>query len=273
MSKQRMIDTCYWDDTYVVTLDPSEKLVFLYLLTNPLTNICGVYEIATKRIAFDTGFDKEVVERILARFERDGRCVYRGGWVAMLNWIKHQRLNPSVEQGIARELEKVPQELAAYVRGETDSPQSGTPNSTEPNSTELKNAVATAPARNGKRDKAWKEAGDLFVARGGAWASGAKEAVSLDRLIAWVKREQPARWEEFLRAFMDGAWELVQGRVAGLPTKDKEWWMRQPYTPSSLLSLAKRVVATLSARLQPPDADAIVEAMFAEHEARERLKQ
>jgi len=122
-------------------------------------------------------------------------------------------------------------------------------------------AVAGATAR--KVVSPYRAFSDLFVARGGPWANGVAEGVSLSRLVIWAKKTEPARWEEYLRAVMDGAWELVQGRVAGLPTKDKEWWTRQPYTPSSLLSLAKRVVATLSARLQPPDADAIVEAMFA----------
>ena len=44
MSKQRSVDTCFWDDRYITQLDPSEKLLFLYLLTNTLTNICGVYQ-------------------------------------------------------------------------------------------------------------------------------------------------------------------------------------------------------------------------------------
>ena len=56
-----MVNTKFWDDTYIVTLDPIEKLLYLYFLTNPLTNICGIYEIQLRRVAFDTGIDKEVV--------------------------------------------------------------------------------------------------------------------------------------------------------------------------------------------------------------------
>jgi hypothetical protein len=127
-----MVDTCYWDDPYIMALDPSEKLVFLYLLTNPLTTICGVYEIMTKRIAFDTGFDREVVERILERFERDDRCLYRDGWIAMRNWIKHQSLAPGVQEGIRRQLALVPREMAEYAAwGST--PVEPTLNLTKPN--------------------------------------------------------------------------------------------------------------------------------------------
>ena len=119
MSKQRLIDTRFWDDSYVLTLDPSEKLLFLYLLTNPLTAICGVYEVALRRIAFDTGFDADTVTRILGRLERDGRCVYRDGWIALHNWLKYQTASPRVRQGIEAQLKGVPSELAGYVRGES----------------------------------------------------------------------------------------------------------------------------------------------------------
>ena len=117
MSKQRYIDTKFWDDSYVLTLDPSEKLVFLYLLTNPLTAICGIYEIALKRVAFDTGFDQDTVMRILSRFERDGRCIYRNGWIALRNWIKHQSDSPKIQRGIELQLAEVPAEFVEYIHG------------------------------------------------------------------------------------------------------------------------------------------------------------
>ncbi len=99
----------------MLTLDPSEKLLFLYLLTNPLTSICGVYEISLQRIAFDTGFEQDTVNRILQRFEHDKRCIYRDGWLAMRNWLKHQTDSPKVQKGIQVQMEKVPGILQKYV--------------------------------------------------------------------------------------------------------------------------------------------------------------
>lgn len=118
MSKQRLVDTCFWDDGYIILLDPSEKLLFLYLLTNPLTAVCGVYEISMRRLAFDTGFEADTVKRILDRFERDNRCIYRDGWIAMRNWIKHQIPgSPKIQRGIEIQLEKVPEAMKNYVTG------------------------------------------------------------------------------------------------------------------------------------------------------------
>lgn len=116
-AKHRYISTAFWDDSYILTLDPSEKLIFLYLLTNPLTNLCGVYQISTRRIAFDTGFDETVVVSILGRFEKDEKCIHLDGWLAMRNWLKHQSESPKVQSGIEMQLKEVPEYLSKYARG------------------------------------------------------------------------------------------------------------------------------------------------------------
>ena len=119
MAKNRMINTRFWDDQYVSDLDPIEKLLFLYLLTNPATNICGVYEIPLKTIAMDTGIEKEMVQKVLTRFERDGKVIYRNGWVAIVNFIKHQnQKSPQVQKGIEEELKKAPSEILSLLQTE-----------------------------------------------------------------------------------------------------------------------------------------------------------
>jgi hypothetical protein len=115
MAKQRMVNTRFWIDSYVSTLDPIERLVFLYLLTNSNTNICGIYEIPIRRIAFDIGIDTQVAQTIMGRLERDGKIMYRDGWVAIKNFIKHQAINPKVQAGINYELADKPIELVKFI--------------------------------------------------------------------------------------------------------------------------------------------------------------
>ena len=110
MSKKRYVETSFWDDYYISDLDPSEKLLFLYLLTNPATNIAGVYQILVKRIAADTGFDSDMVRKIMARFEEDEKMVYKDGWLVLINFIKHQKTGgPSVQKGIERSIKNAPE--------------------------------------------------------------------------------------------------------------------------------------------------------------------
>ncbi len=119
MSTHRYVDSKFWDDDYVSELDPIEKLLFLYLLTNPLTNVAGIYEIQTKRIAFDTGIDREMVDKIIERFAQNNKLIRAGKYIVLLNWGKNQSANPSVAAGVARELEKLPNKLREEILAST----------------------------------------------------------------------------------------------------------------------------------------------------------
>jgi len=111
MAKNRMINTRFWIDDYISNLDPVEKLLFLYCLTNPYTDICGIYEIPVKHIAMETGLDKDMVIKILKRFEDDHKIIYIKGWIGIVNFTKHQQKNPKVTIGIENGLKQAPKEL------------------------------------------------------------------------------------------------------------------------------------------------------------------
>jgi DNA-binding MarR family transcriptional regulator len=76
MAKQRYVRTNFRTDSYIEILSPDEKLIFLYLLTNESTNLCGIYEISLKRIAFETGVKLESVVSIIDKFSEDKRIFH-----------------------------------------------------------------------------------------------------------------------------------------------------------------------------------------------------
>lgn len=115
VAKQRIVNTKFWDDSYIAGLTPLEKLLFLYLITNPLTNISGVYELPVRRAAFDVGLSIEEVEKAFGRFEADGKMARFNGWVGVTNFIKHQTLNPKIKIGIMQELKRAPKEVVDRV--------------------------------------------------------------------------------------------------------------------------------------------------------------
>lgn len=115
MSRSRMINTRFWDDDYTSNLDPIEKLLFLYFLSNTSTNICGVYEIPIKKVAMETGIDKEMVLKVVERFSNDGKVFYFKGWLCMKNFVKNQNQgSPQVKKGIEREITAVPKDILDY---------------------------------------------------------------------------------------------------------------------------------------------------------------
>jgi hypothetical protein len=108
MSKKRSVDTHFWNDNYVAELDPIEKILFLYFLTNPLTNMLGVYEIPLRRIAFDTGIDADMVKKIIDRFDRDGKFSYVDGYLVVHKFLEHQRLNTNMKTSAENEFLALP---------------------------------------------------------------------------------------------------------------------------------------------------------------------
>lgn len=110
--KLRSVNTKFWDDPFVEELTPSEKLLFLYLLTNPLTNLLGIYEITLKRISYDTGLTKETVLKAFERFGKDRKAfMTKDSFVILPNWLKNQRLNDNMKIGVAKEFNLLPNHI------------------------------------------------------------------------------------------------------------------------------------------------------------------
>ena len=69
MAFYRTIQITFWTDTKIVDdFTPEDKYFYLYLFTNPHTNLCGCYEISKNQMSIELGYTKEVVERLIKRF-------------------------------------------------------------------------------------------------------------------------------------------------------------------------------------------------------------
>jgi len=108
MEKRRSINTKFWEDSWIETLDPKEKLIFLYLLTSPLSNILGIYQITLKRISFDTGLTEETVLKALKVFESVKKIFYFDNYVFLVNHLKNQSLNPNMKKGVVEIYKNLP---------------------------------------------------------------------------------------------------------------------------------------------------------------------
>lgn len=119
MAKQRYINTKFWSDNWIIELDPLERYLFLYFLTNEHTNIAGIYELPLRTMAFETGIDKEMLIKMLPRFE--GKIYYIAGWVYIRNFSRHQAVNDSVKKGIVSSMAEVPTEIKEAIKEINDS--------------------------------------------------------------------------------------------------------------------------------------------------------
>ena len=116
MAKKRYITTEFWRDNFVDELDPVEKLLFIYLLCNPSTNLCGIYRAPLRIMASDTGIDSKAIENIFIKLSKKKKAYYINGWVILPNATKHQDVrNEKIKKGIERELSEVNKEILEKV--------------------------------------------------------------------------------------------------------------------------------------------------------------
>lgn len=83
----------FWTDSKVDDeFTPEDKYFFLYLMTNPHTNICGCYEISMKQMERETGYNTDTVKRLLHRMEKMHNVIrYSENTkeVLIVNWGKY----------------------------------------------------------------------------------------------------------------------------------------------------------------------------------------
>ena len=89
----RNIQLSFWTDNKVEDeFTPEDKYFYLYLMTNPQTNICGCYEVSYSQMTNQTGYNKDTVNRLLDRFENIHKVIK---WnktnkeILLLNWYKY----------------------------------------------------------------------------------------------------------------------------------------------------------------------------------------
>lgn len=100
MAKYRQLHTNFWNDGFVLDLTPEEKYFYLYLMTNPNTAQCGIYELPKRIIETQTGYNRETVDKLLIRFIEYEKIRYCNETkeIMIINWIKYNR--PTSANGI-----------------------------------------------------------------------------------------------------------------------------------------------------------------------------
>lgn len=110
---QRNICTKFWTDAKVQQLTPTEKLIFLYLITNPHTHLSGLYYLPLSLASEELGVLPDWTS-VWVNYTTHGMASYDP--VQRLVWVRqmygYQGRGESIERSVARHLESFhPSEL------------------------------------------------------------------------------------------------------------------------------------------------------------------
>lgn len=89
---KRMIDTELWNnDDIIENFTAEDRYFWLYLLTSPHNNICGVFKNSPSLMARDMGLHKDTIINLLYRFDNIHNLIYvdkETNEILILNWYK-----------------------------------------------------------------------------------------------------------------------------------------------------------------------------------------
>lgn len=105
----RLVDTKLWNDENIIeNFTAEDRYFWLYLLTNPHNNICGVLKNSPALMARDMGLHKDTIINLLYRFENIHKLVFcdkETNEVVILNWSKYNwTKSPKILSVIEKEL-------------------------------------------------------------------------------------------------------------------------------------------------------------------------
>lgn len=112
----RSIDTRFWADGWIRKLNPLDRYLFLYLLTNDKTSWCGIYELDLGMMAYECGLDERDLERALLP-RLSPKVIYVDGWVYIPNFPKyHLNGTDATKKGYDKAFAEVPQNIRLKIK-------------------------------------------------------------------------------------------------------------------------------------------------------------
>ena len=89
----RTVQISFWTDRKVEEdFTPEDRYFYLYLFTNPHTNLAGCYELGIKQASYETGYNDETIRRLIERFTEEHKVIKyfpETKEVLLLNWYKY----------------------------------------------------------------------------------------------------------------------------------------------------------------------------------------
>jgi hypothetical protein len=108
--KTRNLHTKIWNDDWFCELTATEKLLFVYLLTNKEVNLNGVYELSDRVILFETGVSREHLEKAKESFKN--KILIENGWVIIKNVEKYDDYKGGIlTKAKENQLKDIPKEV------------------------------------------------------------------------------------------------------------------------------------------------------------------
>lgn len=123
MAEFTSLATHFWEDGYIQQLPPTDKLLFVYLISGPqIEPTLGIYELSLRTMAHHTGLTDASIMDSLSRFAAADKIHHVDDWVILKNHFKHNPIkgNSKLWIGLQKRIERVPWTIRDRVEDPSD---------------------------------------------------------------------------------------------------------------------------------------------------------
>ncbi len=109
MAEYRPIHTGMWNsDDWFAELKTDQRLLWVYLLTNPRATTSGLYPFPLRFAPAEVGLSESRILAILDEFSLAGKARYEEGYVWVVNMRKYASGSEKLQKGIQADLNRIP---------------------------------------------------------------------------------------------------------------------------------------------------------------------
>ena len=110
MSMFKNVHIKFWQNDFVLGLTAEERYFYIYLITNSMTNQCGIYKFNRRLAELETGYNSNKIESFLKKFQEYGKVMISQTTteIMLVNWFKHNfKSNKKALASINKELKDI----------------------------------------------------------------------------------------------------------------------------------------------------------------------
>lgn len=111
------VQICFWENTDIQNLSDQAKLLAIYLLTGPHSNMAGVFRLPEGYIKEDLGWDSQIVNKTFRELSQINFLTRddKQGWLAIHHFLKWNPIqNPKQGIGVQKIFQLVPTQSSVF---------------------------------------------------------------------------------------------------------------------------------------------------------------
>jgi hypothetical protein len=111
----RQLNTDFWNNSYIASLEPTVRYFYLYLKLNGHVNTAGCCQLPIELMSVECGLPVPEIRKAVQQLEQDEKIKFQDDWVVLKEGNDGQTKSPKVRSAIDAQLAEAPSWVGEFV--------------------------------------------------------------------------------------------------------------------------------------------------------------